>query len=90
MVPVPESLAAILRTQRAEALISQAKLIRDYPESPERTREAERHVREALVQRALGNVTAQEEYRIFSLLSFVMPSDAAEDEERAPIAQRLP
>ncbi len=80
-----ESLSHLLRNQRAQALLSQARTIRDYPECEERTREAGAHVREAMLQRVLGNLTDREQHRVFSILAFAMPLDAPTDDERPPI-----
>ena len=79
-----EHLSHILRKQRSDALLRQAETIRDYGDCEQHTREAETHVREAMLQRALGNLTDAEQYRIFSILSFVMPSDAPGDDEPPP------
>lgn len=70
-----DHLGDILRKMRADALVRESQAIRDYPASTERSEAAEKHVREARLQRILGNLTAEEEHRIFSLLSFAMPED---------------
>ena len=79
-----EHLSHLLRKQRSDALLRQAEAIRDYPDCEERIQEAETHVREAMLQRALGNLSDAERYRIFSILSFVMPSDAPGENEPPP------
>ena len=79
-----ETLTSVLRRHRAGALIAEAEVIRESADGADRTREAERHVREAMLQRVLGNLTAEEECRILSLLHFVMPehSDVGETPTR--------
>ena len=72
MARVSEGLSAILRTKRAEALISEAETIRDYPPGIERTAEAEKHVREAMLQKVFGNISPHEESHIFTILNCVM------------------
>jgi hypothetical protein len=84
MTDVQENLAAILRTKRAEALIAQAQIIRHYPDDSDRIEEAGKHIRETTLQRALGVITAEEEYRIFSILCFAMPKDAPADGDEPP------
>lgn len=76
-----EQLGSILRDMRADALVREAQAIRDYPECRERIDAAEKHVREARLQRILGNLSAEEEHRIFSLLNFAMPEDTETDDE---------
>ena len=46
-----------------------------WPESPERLDYAERQIRDAMVQQAVGNITQDELSSIFSILSFAMPDD---------------
>jgi hypothetical protein len=82
------NLAGILRRMRAESLIRQAETIRDYPPGDERTHAAESHVRETMLQRTLANITRQEEYQIFSILHFLMPSDAPFENDRPPPKNR--
>ena len=71
-----DSLKSILRQSYLEFVISQAESIRDFHDSDERTQLAETHVREAMIMQQLGRITQDDTYRIFSILSFVMPSDA--------------
>jgi hypothetical protein len=58
-------------------LIRQAETIRNWPIPRERQEQAEIHVRQALWERGLGRISDQTQYRIYSILSFVMPDDAA-------------
>jgi hypothetical protein len=78
------NLSRRLRRVQIEAMVRQAEIIRDYLPGDERDREARQHVRSARIERTLGNITAEEESRIFTLLSFVMPRDAAGIHERPP------
>jgi len=66
-----ESLASILRRQQVDALIGQAKTIRDYPEAAERHEAADILVRHTRIELALRRITEQEERRIYSILRFV-------------------
>jgi hypothetical protein len=76
MALVPENLAAVLRRHRVNALIAEAEIIRDFPDGDERTCHAETHIREAMYQKVIGNITAEEQRRIFSILHLVMPEYA--------------
>ena len=69
-------LSVILRHRRVDALFADAEVIRDYPEGPERTVQAELLIREAMYQRAVRRITHEEASRVYSILSFVMPSDS--------------
>ena len=69
-------LSAILRQRRVDALFADAEVIRDYLEGPERTEQAELLIREAMYKRAVARLTHEEAYRVFSILSFAMPSDS--------------
>ena len=66
---MPENLADILRKQRAECLISQAEIIRDFPACQQRMKEAQTYVREAMLQCTLGCITDEEKYGVFPLPS---------------------
>ena len=82
------NLAGILRQMRAKCLIRQAETIRDYPPGDERTQAAKSHVRQMMLQRTLVNISQQEEFRILSILHFVMLSDAPFENERPPPKNR--
>jgi len=69
---VTESLASILRRQQVDALIGQAKTIRDYPGEAERHEAAEILLRHARIELVLRRITEQEERRIYSILRFVV------------------
>jgi hypothetical protein len=51
-----------------------ARLVRAYPACDERTQQAERLIREAMYQQALGHVTLAERDRIIGTLSFAVES----------------
>lgn len=78
-------LATKLRRLHEEAVLRQAETIRGWPEGDERTRAAETHVRLALFEcpSRIGEATRR---RVYSLLSFVMPGDAAWADEATPDA----
>lgn len=69
--PLPRA----LRGNYERHLVDQAKLIRDWPEGPERTAAAESHVRLALYESGV-RIDESTRHRIYSLLSFVMPDGA--------------
>jgi hypothetical protein len=77
-------LVSILRQMRADCMTSEAEAIRDWPEGEDRTYNAMRHLREARLQNVLGNLTEQEQYRIYSILSFAMPNDGWPDDHSSP------
>lgn len=80
-----ESLSSTLRAMRADSLLRQVETIRDYAPGRERTAEAERYIREAMLQYNLGTITHEERYRIFSILSFGMPNDGWSSDEGPPL-----
>lgn len=71
-----ESLAETLRLRRVETLQSDAELIRDHPDAAERIQEAQRLIREAMCEQALGRMTLAERDRIMDVLSFAVLSFA--------------
>lgn len=73
--PPPESssLRSRLRERRVLGLLADAEFIRDHPDSPERTAEAERFVRETMLQFTMGAITDEERARIHELLAFAIP-----------------
>ncbi len=81
---MPENLASVLHNQRIASLIGQAETIAGWPNGSQREEYAKRHVREARLLRVLGNISQQEEYQIFTILSFVMDMDAAAINEHCP------
>lgn len=80
--PVP--LAETLRRRRFAATESDAAFVRDHPDSPERLAEAERLVREAMYDHALGRLTAAERDRILTLLSFAVDAMRTRSQEESP------
>lgn len=71
-----EYLSLSLKQRRRESLIADAEFIRDWPVAVERINEAQKLIREAMLQCTLGHITQGDEYRIYSILSFAMPSDS--------------
>lgn len=63
--------------------IRQAEVIRDWPEGPERLEAAEIQVRWALLESG-ARISQKTLYRVYSILSFVMPPDAAYTDEPTP------
>ncbi len=80
-----ERLGDILRRMKKESLIREAETIRDHPPGDERDEEAWKYIREAMVQRALGRIGGEQEYEVFTILSFAMPKDAPGLHETSPI-----
>jgi hypothetical protein len=85
-----ESLAQALQAQHERAMIRQAETIRDWPIARERWEQAEIHVRSVLWERGLGRISDEAQYRVYSILSFAMPTDAAIDSGPAPLAELEP
>lgn len=85
-----ESLTQILQSQHERAMIRQAETIRDWPIARERQEQAEIQVRSVLWERGLGRISNETQYRVFSILSFAMPNDAAIESEPAPLAELEP
>lgn len=68
-------------------MIRQAQSIHDWPISRERQEQAEIHVRLALWERGLGRISGDTQFRIYSILNFVMPGDSTVDDERLPLEE---
>jgi hypothetical protein len=79
------SLAQALRQEHELAIVRQAELIRDWPPEPQRCEQAEIHVRLALWEQGIGRISQAAQRRVYSILSFVMPDDAAFPEEQTPL-----
>ena len=60
---------------------SDATLVREHSDTPERTAEAQRLIREAMYEQALGRLTLAERDRVMELLSFAVPAMLAKPEE---------
>jgi hypothetical protein len=74
-------LAETLRRRRFEAMQGDAEFVRNHPVGHERTAEAERLVREAMYEHALGRLAAAERDRILAILSFAADSMRASNLE---------
>lgn len=83
----PESLAQVLQMQHERAMVRQAETIRDWPIARERQEQAEIHVRSALWERGLGRISDETQYRVYSILCFAMPNDAAVDNAPSPLSE---
>ena len=70
---------------RAASLVRQVETIRDYPAGHERIAEAEKYIREAMLQHTLDMITEEEKYRILSILHFAMPDGTSSFDESPPI-----
>jgi hypothetical protein len=81
------TLAEALRDAHEVAIIQQAELIRDWPSAPQRREQAEIHVRLALWEQGIGRISQAAQHRVYSVLSFAMPGDAALLDEQAPLAE---
>lgn len=81
------SLSLAIRQAHEVALIQQAELICDWPQSPERHEQAEIHVRLALWEQGIGRISQTAQHRVYSILSFVMPDDAGFPDEKSPLAE---
>jgi hypothetical protein len=82
-----QTLAQALQEQHEAAVIRQAEMIRDWRAGPERTKQAETYVRSVLWEQSIGRVGQATQYRVYSILSFVMPADAAIQGEPLPVAR---
>jgi hypothetical protein len=83
----PKTLSQALQDEHEAAMIRQAEIIRQWPIGPERHEQAMIHVRSALWQRGLGQITDATKYRIYSILSFAMPEDGTSDSDPVPLAE---
>lgn len=82
-----ETLAQALQVQYEATVIRQAEIIRNWRTGPERNAEAETHVRSVLWEQSRGRISQAVQHRIYSILSFVMPADAAFASEPTPLDQ---
>lgn len=76
-------LARALSQDYEAMFIRQAELIRDWSEGPERREQAEIHVRWALLESGM-RISQETLYHVYSILHFVMPSDAVCPDEPTP------
>lgn len=81
------SLRQVLDQQYANLMFRQAESIRDWHSGKERHEQAEIHVRLALWEQGMGRITLDTQCRIYSILSFVMPGDAAFEDESTPLEE---
>ena len=66
----------MLHERRVKALVADADFIRDQLDTDERMDEAKRHVREAMLQHALGRISIEERDRILDILLFAVSAKA--------------
>lgn len=71
--PADDSLRRLLHEHHVQARVDAAELIRDYPDCPERTAEAEQHVRQIMLEYTVGSITDEERTRILEILAFAVP-----------------
>ena len=72
----PNSLRRLVREREMRARIEVAELIRQYGDPDERKSEAERYIRGAMYDRAIGAITDEEREKIFAILAFAVPPAA--------------
>src|SRR5262245_58992270 len=70
MSDLPIMLRALVRERKMQCRFAVAEIIRGCPDGPERRTEAERCIREAMYDRAVGWITDEERQRIFQILDF--------------------
>lgn len=82
-----DTLSQVLGNQYERLLIRQAETIRDWPAGRERTEQAEIHIRTALLDQIRRQISQATQSRVYSILNFVMPADAAYNGEPTPLAE---
>jgi hypothetical protein len=87
---VPEDLSKLLRRRLAEAMIDNARLTRQHPESPERSTEARRQFYQAMYEFALGHITREERRQILELLEPCCPEVFEAARSIAPPSREFP
>jgi len=87
----PSSLALALEQERTQSFLTQAELIRNWQEGPERAEQAKRMIRQALVEWATGKISQEAESRVYAILDFAMPGpcESADDRQVAAYRQQL-
>lgn len=80
-----ETLVQALQDEHEATVIRQAEIINNWRTGPERTAEAETHVRSVLWEQGRGRISQAVQHRVYSILSFVMPDDAAFANEPTPL-----
>src|SRR3972149_1075595 len=81
------SLSQTLDQQYEELLVRQAETIRDWSAGPERTQQAEIHIRTALLDQLRGRVSQDVLFRVYTTLNFAMPDIAPLEDEPVPLAE---
>jgi hypothetical protein len=79
--PMQETLAGRLHALHAEHVVRSAEIIRDWPDTLERLDQAIIYIREAMYLCTVNRISYVEESRIFSILSFAMPTHATVENE---------
>lgn len=67
-----DSLSHKLRAIHVQSLVDQATTVRDASDSEVRTHHAEILIRQAMYERTIGRITAEQESSIFTILAFAM------------------
>ena len=75
------TLSATLRQHRIESLVTQAEIVRDWEEGSERTEQATILIHEVMRAHMLGQMGYDVQTKLFSMLSFAMPSDYYVEQE---------
>ena len=71
--PTSSPLRSLLRDRHVQHFLAAAEFIRDYPDCPDRTAEAERYVRQAMLDFAVGAISDDERRGILEILAFAIP-----------------
>ncbi len=85
-MPLPK-LSQALREEHEATMICQAETIQQWGVRRERHEEAMMHVRLALFEQGTGRISDATRYRVYSILNFVLPDDAAFDSETTPLPE---
>lgn len=84
------TLSQALRQRHEAALIEQAETIHRWPIGRERHEQAIIHIRSTLWERGLGRISDETQYRVYSILNFALPDEAAFENEPAPLPELEP
>lgn len=66
-------LRSLLRDRHVQHLLADAELLRDHPDCLDRTAEAERLVRQAMLEFAVGAISDDERSKVLQILAFAIP-----------------